>query len=146
VQNSVKTQTDVFGVLDLDWENEKNLIARPPLKVEREANHQMVQLPPPPPSPLLPSQPPLQPHPATDSEVEPRSKDIDYTDGYGLFHVGELIDFIKELTYHTAGCGGVFNMEGTNFKNGAGITQKWKCSCNETFTHRNCKWIKTDIP
>ena len=52
---------------------------------------------------------------------------------------------MKELTYHAAVCDGVFNMEGTNFKNGAGITQKWKCSCNEIFTHRNCKWIKTDI-
>ena len=58
------------------------------------------------------------------SAVEPQSKDVDYTDGYGLFYVGELIDFIKELTYHTAGCGGVFNMEGINSKNGAVITQK----------------------
>jgi len=116
------------------------------LEVEREANNRVAQLPPPPPPPPpSPLQPPLQPHPATDSEVEPQSKEVDYTDGYVLFHVGELIYFIKELTYHAAVCCGVFNMEGTTFKHGAEITQKWKCSCNEMFTHRNCKWIKTDI-
>jgi len=36
-------------------------------------------------------------------------------------------------------------MEGINFKNGAEITQKWKCFCDEKFTHRNYKWIKTDM-
>ena len=96
-------------------------------EIEADANARMLQSAPSPAQPV-------------DSENEQISKkaEIDYSDGFGLFLINRLTGFVQELTYHAAQCNGLFELENTSFRDGAGITQKWKCTCNKTFVHKNC--------
>ena len=108
-------------------------------QIIEEANARMLQ---PPPERVLAQADQHQ----SDSEIERPTKTIDYSDGFGLFLINELTDFIHELCCHASQCCGTYELEPIDFKSGAGITMKWKCcTCGIVFIHRNCKWIKTDI-
>mmetsp|Transcript_12688 Transcript_12688/g.27557 ORF Transcript_12688/g.27557 Transcript_12688/m.27557 type:complete len:533 (-) Transcript_12688:47-1645(-) len=131
------TQTDLKGVHAYDWEEEKLLVVRPVEQIEGEANARMLQ-----PPQLAPD---TEEGEQTPEQEEMATTNIDYSDGFGLFLINELTDFIQELAYHAAQCGGVYALDAIDFKDGAGITMKWKCSCSEVFIHKNCKWIRTDI-
>ncbi len=158
--NSVHTQTELEGGIDgvgdaYNCETEKILIARPQnanatsssdegdvtlQQLEREANERMLQPPPP-----LPLQQPTIDSSNQQSTADIARTEIDYSDGFGLFLINKLMDFIHELLFHAATCGSNFELSDISFRDGAGITQTWKCSCGKTFTHKNCKWIRTDI-
>ena len=158
----IATQTDLEGG---EWSEEKILIARPPTNVgnstpttvttsrqssvsdtvEQQADARM-RTPPPPPQPLQSATEEEEGEEIEGAQDSTPSSTIDYSDGFGLFLINDLNDFIVELTYHSAWCGGMFELEKIDFKDGAGITEKWKCcSCHQQYTHQNCNWIRTDI-
>lgn len=89
-------------------------------QIERKADARMLQEPP-------------QPEP--EPEEEPSNTLSDYSDGFGLFQINELTNFIETLTRHSAQCSGVFVLDPINFRMGSGIEQTWRCSCNKKFTH-----------
>ena len=139
------TQTD----LSLDPRKEDRILVPSTTALERDANKRMMQ-PPPPPPPQQDEANPANEEVNESANLPPQQKsktiiNKDYSDGYGLFHINQLSDFIQELAYHAAQCSGVVGLESTNFKYGAGITQTYKCSCKKKFVHKNCKWIKTDV-
>lgn len=109
-------------------------------QIEAEANMRMQQ---PPPQPSQQSSPPTEDGNAKDKNSPPK---IDYSDGFGLFLISDLIEFIQELTYHAAECNGLFQLNDIDFREGAGIKQVWACKCcNKSFIHSNCKSIKTGV-
>lgn len=118
---------------------------------EQEANERMMQPPPPVPQALAAELAPAANLEVIETNQQPpeqrkqKAANKDYSDGYGLFHISQLSDFILEVGVHAAWCSGIIELESTDFHYGAGITQKYRCSCNKRFVHKNCKWIKTDI-
>lgn len=118
---TTETQTD----LSLDPRKEDKIFVPSTLASKRDANERMMQ----PPPPLAPQQD--EPNPNNEKVNESanhqqKSKTIinkDYLGGYGLFHINQLSDCIQELAYHTAQCSGLVELESTNSRYGAGITQ-----------------------
>ena len=92
-----------------------------------------------------PEEPPLPP-PVIAPPPAPDYSGIEGNEGYGLFDIAMLCDFIHEATSHAAGCGVPVSLKEVNKKHGAGISQTWKCpKCCATLELKNCRWVKSVI-
>jgi len=114
----IATQSDLEGG---EWSEEKILIARPPTNVgnstpttvttsrqssisdtvKQQADARM-RTPPPPPQPLQSATEEEEGEEIEGAQYSTPSSTIDYSDGFGLFLISDLNDFIVELTYHSA--------------------------------------------
>ena len=67
-------------------------------------------------------------------------------DGYGIFNLRMMTEFITNLTRHAAQCSAPLEITSMDKRYGAGIDQYWTCCCcKERFRLRNCEWIRSVV-
>uniref|UniRef100_A0A7S2M0G8 Mutator-like transposase domain-containing protein n=1 Tax=Skeletonema marinoi TaxID=267567 RepID=A0A7S2M0G8_9STRA len=139
LMHDVGTQTN----LSVKCSADDTILIQTTRLLEEEANVRMQE--PPPPHVTPPKQKAATASNKERKNGKKKEEPADYSDGYGLFQIKSLNSVIEEMTYHAATCGNAIEHVNTDFKMGAGITTMWKCACNKTFRHDNCKWTKSGI-